>query len=78
MTRFNLNLRRGAQLLRDPQRRDGPDLAAGRSEAILSAREIISARVAAGREPNGSRFEITDEAGHIVLTMPFHDAYSKD
>jgi hypothetical protein len=44
----------------------------------VTPREIMSAHVAAGWEPDGSRFEIADRSRPIVLTMSFHEAYSID
>lgn len=39
---------------------------------MLSARELMAARIAAGKMPDGhTRFEIADESGKTVLVMPF-------
>ena len=41
---------------------------------MQSARELMSARMAAGKMPDFSRFEIADESGKIVLVVPFEEA----
>jgi hypothetical protein len=38
----------------------------------------MSEKLAAGRPPDHSRFEITDEAGNVVLTVAFTEAYSDE
>ena len=63
MPRFYMNIREGDTLIEDPEGHDFPSLAEARREAIMSARELMSSRVAAGKNPNHSKFEITDEAG---------------
>jgi hypothetical protein len=45
-----------------------------RTEAVMAARELMAAAVASGKKPKGSRFEIADESGRIVLVMPFEEA----
>jgi hypothetical protein len=75
--RFYMNLRDGDTLLEDPEGHDFPSLAEARREAILSARELMSSRVAAGKNPNHSKFEITDEAGKAVLVVYFEEAIDR-
>ena len=77
MPLFYLNLRHGDTLLEDPEGRDFASLAEARTEAIMSARELMSSRVAAGKNPNHSRFEITDEAGKAVLVVYFEEAIER-
>ena len=77
MPRFYLNLRAGDELLEDPEGHDFPSLAEARTEAIMSARELMSSRVAAGKNPNHSKFEIIDEAGKTVLVVCFEEAIDR-
>ena len=77
MPRFYLNLRHGDTLLEDPEGHDFVSLAEARTEAIMSARELMSSRVAAGKNPNHSRFEIMDEAGKSVLILYFEEAIDR-
>ena len=57
---------------------DFPDLEAAVDEAIISARDIMAARVSAGLKPDGWRFEITDARGMILAVIPFQDTLSAD
>jgi hypothetical protein len=77
MPRFYMNLRCGDKLVEDPEGHDFPSLAEARTEAIMSARELMSSRVAAGKSPNHRRFEITDEAGKAVLIVYFEEAIDR-
>ena len=77
MPRFYLNLRHGDTFLEDPEGHDFPSLTEARTEAIMSARELMSSRVAAGKNPNHSRFEITDGAGKSVLVVYFEEAIDR-
>jgi hypothetical protein len=77
MPRFYMNLRDGDTLLEDPEGHDFPSLAEARTEAIMSARELMSSRIAAGKHPNHSKFEITDETGKAVLVVYFEEAIGR-
>jgi hypothetical protein len=50
-----------------------PDLEAVRDEALASARELMKEGIP-GREADGSMFEIEDERGARVMTVPFREA----
>jgi hypothetical protein len=78
MPHFYFHLRNGAQLEEDKEGHELESLFAARREAILGARDVMAERVRAGREPDGSQFEITDESGKIILIVPFEEAYSRD
>jgi hypothetical protein len=72
MPRFHMNIRRGDVLLEDWEGQEFPSLSDARTEAVLSARELMAARIAAGKMPDGhTKFEIADESGKTVLVMPF-------
>ena len=72
MPRFHMNIRQGDELLEDWEGQEFPSLSEARTEAVLSARELMAARIAAGKMPDGhTRFEIADESGKTVLVMPF-------
>jgi hypothetical protein len=60
MPHFYLHLRDGERLLKDPDGHEFRSLDDARVEAVLSARELMCARMLAGRKPNHSRFEIAD------------------
>jgi len=76
MPRFYFNLRSSKEFAEDPDGQECESLTAAREEAILSAREIMASRVKSGKNPNGSRFEITDITGQLILTVLFKDAYT--
>jgi hypothetical protein len=74
MPHLYLHLRDGERLLKDPDGREFRSLDDARVEAILSARELMAARVLAGRKPKHSRFEIADVNENVVLTVWFEEA----
>ena len=75
MPRFHMNIRKGDERLEDWEGEEFSSLLEARAEAVLSARELMSAAMAAGKMPNGrDRFEIADESGKTVLVMPFEEA----
>jgi hypothetical protein len=74
MPRFFLNIREGDELIVDVEGADFLSIAEATAEAVLSARELMANSILAGRNPGGSRFEIRDESGLIVLIMPFEEA----
>ena len=49
-----------------------------KDEAIESARQIMAARILAGRLPRSSLFRIVDETDSVVLVVPFTDAFECD
>ena len=78
MPRFHMNIRKGDELLEDWEGEEFPSLLEARIEAMQSARELMSARMAAGKMPDGhTRFEIADDCGKIVLVMPFEEAIDR-
>ena len=78
MPHFYLHLREGERLLKDPDGREYRSLDDARVEAVLSARELMSARVLAGKRLNHSRFEIADASDNVVLIVWFEEAISWD
>ena len=78
MPRYFLNIEHYGQIIRDDEGAIFETLAEAREEAIASAREIMSERVAAGKAADSSVFNITDEEGRTVLSVPFEDAIDRD
>ena len=74
MPRFFFNIRRGVEYIVDPDGTDLPDLDAAVDEALEDARELLSEIVRLGNLVDGQAFEIADETGVIVRTVPFKDA----
>jgi hypothetical protein len=51
-----------------------PDLEAARAEAIEGARQQWASAIVAGIDLPDRSFEITDESGHHLLSVPFRAA----
>jgi hypothetical protein len=75
MQHYFLHVRSGDSRLEDPDGADFADIAAAKAEAIESARELISECVLTGLPMGLHRlFEITDDEGRLVASVPFSDA----
>lgn len=74
MPRFHSNMRDSDSLLEDLEGADFPDLDAARADAAAASREVLAERIEAGLPLGGLRFEIRDEAGQLVATVPIRDA----
>jgi len=75
MPLFFLHVRDGLHLIVDPDGSCLPDLAAAKTEAVLSARELMSQSIVGdGRLGIERRFEIADYKSKTVATVPFRDA----
>jgi hypothetical protein len=77
MPRFFFHIRTESALIVDDEGEDQKDLVSVREQALESARELMAGCVLRGKEPDGDKFEITDEAGEVVLVLPFRDALTK-
>jgi hypothetical protein len=71
MPRYFFNLRKSDDRVDDRDGAEYADLEQARVDAILSAREIVAEWAWAGKPVDGSEFQITDETGRVVLTVPF-------
>lgn len=74
MPRFYFHLHERATVCLDGEGRDLPDLAAARVHAIRDARDVMCGDVIAGRLALDSSIDIADEAGAILLAVPFSEA----
>ncbi len=72
MPRFHF--RDGDSLVGDLEGAEFPGLDAARADAVAASREILAERIEAGLPLGGLRFEIHDEAGRLVATVPIRDA----
>jgi hypothetical protein len=72
---FNVRHRPGpAGLAWDPEGEELADASAARERALTVARDMIARdQLATIRDWMDCSFEITDEAGQLVLTVPFSD-----
>jgi NADH dehydrogenase FAD-containing subunit len=75
MPLYFFHVRDGVHLILDPDGSCLPDLASAQTEAVLSARELMSQSiVGAGRLGIERRFEIADYEGKTVAIVPFSEA----
>ncbi|MEG8055479.1 DUF6894 family protein [Sphingomonas faeni] len=74
MSRFYLHQQIANGIIEDPDGTEAVDLTAAKHEAILAARQLLANAILAGVAPLGTAFRITDEAGHVLMTVPFADA----
>jgi len=72
---YFLSVRDHGQLFRDPDGSYLPDLGAARTEAIVSARELMAVGIATSGSIGIDRsVEISDVRGSILLVVPFWEA----
>jgi hypothetical protein len=74
MPLFFLNVRDGASLVRDPEGSEFADLEAARAEALASARDLVGDNLKNDQVQDNRQYEITDEAGQVLATVPLMDA----
>jgi len=75
MPLYYLHIKEGAELLLDPEGANFRNLDTARTEAIQSARELISQAVLTGSPLRMHRaFQIDDAHGRTLLSVPFTDA----
>jgi len=74
LSRFYLHQQIANGLIEDPDGTEAVDLTAAKHEAILAARQLLANAILTGVPPLGTAFQITDEAGQMLLTVPFSDA----
>jgi hypothetical protein len=74
MPRFFFHIRDRDGLTEDPEGTELPDLDAARTDALAAARDILAERIAKDGRTGDPRFEIRDEAGRLLATVPFRDA----
>jgi hypothetical protein len=69
---FHLHDRFGAAP--DPDARELADIQVARAQAVKGARSIISEDVRHGRVDLTGRIDVYDDAGKLVLSVPFTEA----
>jgi hypothetical protein len=74
MPRFFFHVRDGDKLTQDVEGADFPHLEAAQDEAKTAAREMLAEQIdSAGTLNRNQQFEICDEAGKLLATVPFTD-----
>lgn len=74
MPRYYFHMRDGSQLLPDNEGSELYDLNAAKTEALAAAADILVARIQAGRPLGDAVFEIADETGAVVMSIPLRAA----
>jgi Tfp pilus assembly ATPase PilU len=57
---------------------DFPDVEAARSQTLRAAHHLIGVFAARGQDPRDHAVEIENEAGEVVLHMPFSEIFLRD
>jgi hypothetical protein len=71
MPLYYFHIRNGSAFERDPKGSELPDLETAHAEALICARELALAIL---DFEDDTRIEIADEAGQILLLVPFFEA----
>ena len=74
MPRFHFHVRDGDSLLENLEGTDFPGFEAARADTVAASCEVLAERIKAGLPLDGLRFEMHDEARHLVATVPDRDA----
>lgn len=72
--RFFFHQQTKGGLIVDPDGSELPDIEAARAEAVASARQLWAAAIIAGADLPVQSFEIADQAGHLLLSVPSGEA----
>jgi len=75
---FYFNVRSDESFDADDEGIDLPSLEAARREATKSAREMVAELILYDQRIDGMQFEITDEKGNVLSTVPFRDVIKFD
>jgi hypothetical protein len=74
MARFYFHIRDQGTLIRDHEGREMNGLRAAIEEAEAAAREILAEKVRRNEVIDGQEFEIYDDVGTKLVTVPFKSA----
>lgn len=74
MARYFFDLHECGSVAADDDGIEHVSLDDARDEAVRAAREIMCSELGEGRLCLSCRIEVKDEAGAVVLTVPFKDA----
>ena len=69
MTRFYFHLRSGDELMLDEEGQNCSDISAALTEAVKSAREILSEAIKTGKDRVPEAFVIADEHGREIESV---------
>lgn len=74
MPLYFFHVRSAGGFIRDDEGIELPSLAQVRFEAREGAKGLLKEAIDNDEPVDGQAFEVTDAAGHLVLTYPFRDA----
>lgn len=74
MPRYYFNIVAGDGIRRDLEGSELPSLEHARNEAVQDARTLMSNAVLLGEDISSRELAICDEAGDVLLIIPFTDA----
>ncbi len=77
MPRYFFHVREGAELSRDWEGQELPNVEAARREAIAANREIMGDKLLHGGSLDHRSIEIADETGRVVDVVTAHDVLAK-
>lgn len=77
MARYYFHVRDRDKLIEDTEGQELPDAAAVRGEALASARELLAEAILLGEPMEHRIFDIVDEGGRKVATIPFSEALDR-
>lgn len=77
MPRYFFHVREGAEVSRDREGQELPNVEAARREALAANREILGDKLLHGGSLNHRSIEIADETGHVVDVVSAHDVLAK-
>ncbi|MBX9457883.1 MAG: hypothetical protein KL863_18750 [Rhizobium sp.] len=78
MPRFYFHVRDGDELIEDPEGIEMPGSDAAEAEATTAARELLAEQLKFGSALDSRAFEILDEKGEKVLSLPFRSVLRLD
>lgn len=77
MPRYFFHVREGAEISRDREGQELPNVEAARREALAANREILGDKLLHGGSLNHRSIEIADETGHVVDVVSASDVLAK-
>ena len=77
MSRYFFHIDDGKETITDTFGLELPDEAAVGKAAVDGARSLMAEAIRRGQDIRHSRFDVTDEAGHLILRLPFSAAIRK-
>ncbi|WP_430037894.1 DUF6894 family protein [Neorhizobium sp. BT27B] len=73
MSRYFFHLRRDNETVSDVEGDEFSDREAARASATNAVRELVAARIKTGQVVADEYMDVSDDKGHIVLSISFHD-----